>query len=196
MKETRKNKASLYINEKMEYQVVNLEKEYGEGLDGCRYAVASYHDKKTLEEMYSEELKGFSPYIYLTVSEYQAIYEYQKNEKKYANRYLRKHDAFEYSEELTACFHDLEPSNDEMKLNPLAILIDYEEQVAEKEKIDALKVAMSEVSETQRRRLIMRICKGMTFEEIAEKEGVALWAVQKSCRDGEKKIKKLLKNGW
>ena len=83
-----------------------------------------------------------------------------------------------------------------MELNPLAILIECEERAAEREKIDALKAAMSELSETQRRRLIMRICKGMTFEEIAEKESVALWAVQKSCRDGEKKIKKILKNGW
>ena len=34
-----KNKASLYVNGRMQYQAINLVAEYGTELNGCKYAV-------------------------------------------------------------------------------------------------------------------------------------------------------------
>ena len=194
MKETRKNKASLYINEKMEYQVVNLEKEYGEGLDGCRYAVASYHDKKTLEEMYSEELRGFSPYIYLTVSEFQAINEYQKNETKYLNRYSRKHDAFEYSEEMTPKFHNSLDIDSEILQDPLNIIIEAQDENEWEVMLKRIPKALEALNEPYKSRIYKYFYKKETILEIAKEEGISKQAVWNSLLYAEKKMKKIIKN--
>ena len=47
------NKMSIYVDGKMEFQAVNLISEYGQMLNGCKYAVASRHSRKRLEEMYA-----------------------------------------------------------------------------------------------------------------------------------------------
>ena len=64
------NKMSIYIDGEMEFQAVNLITEYGQKLNGCKYAVASRYTQERLEELYKENLRKFSPYIYLTEAQY------------------------------------------------------------------------------------------------------------------------------
>ena len=51
------NKMSIYIDGKMEFQAVNMITEYGQKLNGCKYAVASRYSRSRLEELYTEHLK-------------------------------------------------------------------------------------------------------------------------------------------
>lgn len=191
-KENRKNNASLYINGKMEYQAVNLEKEYGQLLDGCKYAIASYHCKETLLNLYKEELDEFRPFIYLTVDEYEAIYRYQKNEKKYESRYSRKHDVYEYDNELTAVFHEIKSGEKESSMDPLEIIIREEENCEECMLLEKLGKALACLSEIQRNRIKKYFFENKTFLEIAEEEGCGLSTVYESVIAAENKIKKIL----
>ncbi len=193
-KDIRKNKASLYVDGRMEYQAVNLEKEYGQLLDGCKYAVASYHCKEILVEMYREELDEFSPFIYLTVDEYEAIYESQKNNNKYNIRYGRKHDGFDYDDELTAMFQEIEPSEFEINLDPLNVLLEEAEQKREKEMIDRLPEAIALLSDNQKRRIIKFFLEGKNTEEIAKEEGVSGKSVRTSIIRAKETMKKYLNN--
>lgn len=193
-KDIKKNKASLYIDGRMEYQAVNLEKEYGQLLDGCKYAVASYHCKETLVEMYRKELDEFSPFIYLTVDEYKAIYIYQKNEKKYENRYSRKHDVYEYDNELTAVFHEIKSEEKESSMDPLEIIIREEENCEETMLLEKLGKALACLSEIQRNRIKKYFFENKTFIEIAEEEGCALSTIYESVTAAENKIKKIIGN--
>ena len=179
-KENRKNNASLYINGKMEYQAVNLEKEYGQLLDGCKYAIASYHCEETLINLYKEELDEFRPFIYLTVDEYEAIYRYQKNEKKYENRYSRKHDVYEYDNELTAVFHEIKSGEKESSMDPLEIIIREEENCEECMLLEKLGKALACLSEIQRNRIKKYFFENKSFLEIAEEEGCGLSTVYES----------------
>ena len=47
-----KNEASLYINGRMQYQAVNLVEEYGQKLNGCKYAIASKHPQWKMEKRF------------------------------------------------------------------------------------------------------------------------------------------------
>ena len=73
------NKMSIYIDGLMEFQAVNMITEYGQKLNGCKYAVASRYSRERLEELYTENLKKFSPFIYLTEAEYEPIREANNN---------------------------------------------------------------------------------------------------------------------
>ena len=96
------NKMSIYIDGKMEFQAVNLISEYGQMLNGCKYAVASRYSRERLEEMYAENLKKFSPFIYLTEDEYRPIRESNNNDSKFHQREINCHVGYEYQEEISA----------------------------------------------------------------------------------------------
>lgn len=55
--------------------------------------------------------------------------------------------------------------------------------------------AVSQLSETQRRRLTLYYFQGLTYEQIAEMEGCCFQAVAKSVTAAEKRLKKILGNG-
>ncbi len=178
---------SLYIDGKMEYQAVNLITEYGQKLNGCRYAVASEHSQKEMEQKYSEELAVFAPYIFLTKEEFCPIRESQKNNDKYQKKELRDHELYGFSEELTeitneCCFLSEEEPN---ALEAMIELIDIAE-FAHKE--DLMRQALNTLTDTQRRRLVMCHVSGMTSREIADAEGTAQTAIVKSIHAAEKKI--------
>lgn len=68
-----------------------------------------------------------------------------------------------------------------------------EETVLRSIEYEHLHRAISELSETQRRRLVLYYFEGLTYEQIAKKEGCKYQTVQESIYAALKKLKKLLK---
>lgn len=68
-----------------------------------------------------------------------------------------------------------------------------EETVFRKLRYEALHKAMEQLPETQRRRLVLYYFAGLTYAQIADKEGCKYQTVQESIYAALKKLKKLLK---
>lgn len=67
-----------------------------------------------------------------------------------------------------------------------------EETVFRNLRYEALYKAMEQLPETQRRRLVLYYFKGLTYAQIADKEGCTFQAVGKSITAAEKRLKKNL----
>lgn len=67
-----------------------------------------------------------------------------------------------------------------------------EEAVFQNLRYEALHKAIKQLPETQRRRLVLYYFAGLTYAQIAEKEGCTFQAVGKSITAAEKRLKKIL----
>ena len=188
-----KNKASLYVNGRMQYQAINLVAEYGTKLNGCKYAVTSKHPQWKMEKRFEESLDQFRPYIYLTKKEYEPIRESQNNDTKFRMRGINCHDPYGYTGELTEILHHCEIICADPEPDPLTAIIEKEEDALRRRQIAELPKAMETLTETQRRRLKMHFYDGMTVREIAEAEGTYKNAIDDSIQSGKKKIAEYLK---
>ncbi len=70
-----------------------------------------------------------------------------------------------------------------------------EEAVFRNLRYEALHKAIKRLPETQRRRLVLYYFAGLTYAQIAEKEGCTFQAVGKSISAAEKRLKKILEIG-
>ncbi len=188
------NKMSIYVDGKMEFQAVNLISEYGQMLNGCKYAVASRHSRKRLEEMYAENLKKFSPFIYLTEDEYRPIRESNNNDSKFHQREINCHVGYEYREEISESGHRCVSLLSDPDPDPLTAIIEREDEALKRRQIAALPEAMAALTEKQRNRIIKYFYEEKTFRQIAEEEGTHVNSVFYSVRSGKEQIKKYLKN--
>ena len=188
------NKRSIYVDGKIEFQAVNLISEYGQMLNGCKYAVASRHSRKRLEEMYAENLKKFSPFIYLTEDEYRPIREYNNNDSKFHQREINCHVGYEYREEISESGHRCVSLLSDPDPDPLTAIIEREDEALKRRQIAALPEAMAALTEKQRNRMIKYFYEEKTFRQIAEEEGTHVNSVFYSVRSGKEQIKKYLKN--
>lgn len=178
---------SLYIDGKMEYQAVNLIAEYGQKLNGCKYAIASAHSQQDMEDLYEESINMFRPYIFLTNEEFIPIRESQRNNDRYHKRELRDHELYGFTEELTeitneCCFLSAEEPN------ALDAIIEVFENEEFRKKEALMRNALKTLTDTQRRRSEMYFVKSMSFRRIAEIESIDEKAVRKSVEGAKKKI--------
>lgn len=187
------NKMSIYIDGKMEFQAVNMITEYGQKLNGCKYAVASRYSKERLEELYTENLKKFSPYIYLTEEEYGPIRESNSNNNKHHMRDVNNHDDYGYTDDMMEVMHECTLLCADPEPDVLTAIIEREDEELRARHIAALPKAMATLTETQRRRMIMHFYDGMTIREIAAAEGTYKNAVDDSIQQSKKKIADFLK---
>ena len=187
------NKMSIYIDGKMEFQAVNLITEYGQMLNGCKYAVASRYSKERLEELYTENLKKFSPFIYLTEEEYRPIRESNNNNSKFHQRDINCHTGYEYQEEISESGHKCVSLLADPDPDALTMIIEREDEELRKRQIAALPEALSTLTETQRRRMIMHFYGRKTYREIASAESADLSSVRDSINLAKEKIKNFLK---
>ena len=188
------NKMSIYIDGTMEFQAVNLITEYGQKLNGCKYAVASRYSKERLEELYAENLKKFSPFIYLTEDEYRPIRESNNNNSKFHQREINCHVGYEYREEISESGHRCVSLLSDPDPDPLTAIIEREDEALKRRQIAALPEAMAALTEKQRNRMIKYFYEEKTFRQIAEEEGTHVNSVFYSVRSGKEQIKKYLKN--
>ena len=187
------NKMSIYIDGKMEFQAVNLISEYGQMLNGCKYAVASRYSRVRLEEMYAENLKKFSPFIYLTEAEYEPIREANNNNNKHHMRDVNNHDDYGYTEDMMEVMHECTLLLADPEPDVLTSIIEREDEELRARQIAALPEAMEMLTEKQKKRITMHFYEGMTYREIAELENTGLSTVQDSIDLAKEKIKNFLK---
>ena len=187
------NKMSIYIDGEMEFQAVNLITEYGQTLNGCKYAVASRYSKERLEELYTENLKKFSPFIYLTEEEYKPIRESNNNNSKFHQREINCHAGYEYQEEISESGHECVSLLADPDPDALTAIIEREDEALRKRQIAALPEAMATLTETQKRRMIMHFYGRKTYREIANAENADLSSVRDSINLAKEKIKNFLK---
>lgn len=187
------NKMSIYIDGKMEFQAVNMITEYGQRLNGCTYAVASRYSKDRLEELYAENLKKFSPFIYLTEEEYKPIRIANNNDSKFRMRECNYHAGYEYEEELSEVMHDVEMLCADPEPDILTRIIQTIEDGEFKDKENLMKAALETLTAKQRKRLTGYVCSGKTYREIAAEEGTDESSVRESVEAAIKKIKKYFK---
>ena len=187
------NKNSLYIDGNMEYQAVNLISEYGNKLNGCKYALTSNHGHKRMEELYAEDIAKFRPYIYLTPEEYAPIRTYKNNDSKFHMRDVNFHEGFDYQEEISESGHECISLLADPEPDVLTRIVEAEEAAVLEKYRAALPKALELLTEIQRNRLFKHFYEGMTFREIAEAEGVKEAPVDRSIQAAKKKIKEYLK---
>ena len=187
------NKMSIYIDGHMEFQAVNMITEYGQKLNGCKYAVASRYSKERLEELYTENLKKFSPYIYLTEEEYKPIREANNNDNKHHMRDVNNHDDYGYTEDMMETMHKCALLLADPEPDVLTAIIEREDAALRARQIAALPDALATLTEKQRIRIIKHFYKGMTFREIAKAENTDASSVRDSISLAKEKLKKYLK---
>ena len=187
------NKMSIYIDGLMEFQAVNMITEYGQKLNGCKYAVASRYSRERLEELYTENLKKFSPFIYLTEAEYEPIREANNNNNKHHMRDVNNHDDYGYTEDMMEVMHECTLLLADPEPDVLTSIIEREEEELRARQIAALPEAMEMLTEKQKKRITMHFYEGMTYREIAELENTGLSTVQDSIDLAKEKIKNFLK---
>ena len=187
------NKMSIYIDGLMEFQAVNMITEYGQQLNGCKYAVASRYNQERLEELYPENLKKFSPYIYLTEEEYEPIREANNNDNKHHMRDVNNHDDYGYTEDMMEVMHECTLLLVDPEPDVLTAIIERDDAALRARQIAALPDALATLTEKQRRRMIMHFYEGMTFKEIADGEGTYVNAIDYSIQSSKRKLAKFLK---
>ena len=187
------NKMSIYIDGLMEFQAVNMITEYGQKLNGCKYAVASRYSRERLEELYTENLKKFSPFIYLTEAEYEPIREANNNNNKHHMRDVNNHDDYGYTEDMMEVMHECTLLLADPEPDVLTSIIEREDEELRARQIAALPEAMEMLTEKQKKRITMHFYEGMTYREIAELENTGLSTVQDSIDLAKEKIKNFLK---
>lgn len=188
------NKMSIYIDGLMEFQAVNLITEYGQKLDGCMYAVTSRYSRERMEELYTENLKKFSPYIYLTEEEYKPIRESNNNNSKFHQRDINFHTGYEYQEEISESAHECVSILADPEPDVLTAIIEREDETLRGKQLAALPEAMATLTEKQRKRITMHFYDGMTFREIANAENADLSSVRDSINQAKEKLRKYFKN--
>lgn len=166
---------------KKDCKVINLKYEYP-GYTGIeQWAIITDLSEEELVSKYEVQIAPFSPYIVLSASFGAIRDDYRRNEKKHQMRSARSLDAFHYDDEIIAAFH------------PELIDTSVEEQLYENFEIERLRTAIAKLQPKQKERLIKFFFYGMSSRKIAEEEGVAYSAVDKSIAYAIKNLKKFLK---
>ena len=187
------NKMSIYIDGLMEFQAVNMITEYGQKLNGCKYAVASRYSRERLEELYTENLKKFSPFIYLTEAEYEPIREANNNNNKHHMRDVNNHDDYGYTEDMMEVMHECTLLLADPEPDVLTKLVEAVEEEEFRRKEEPMRQALSSLPENQRRRALEYFVEGKSYREIAENEGTYHSSVKKSVVAAKKAIEKYFK---
>ena len=171
----------MSINEKTEYEIVNLGYEYPGMTGGVKWAVITDLSQQELEEKYGAELSGYRPFVIMTSDQGEAFHEYDRNENKHDMRRMRHHDFWGYEEGTTeycnSVFSTEEP----------------EDAVIERIESELLIKAIDKLPEKQRRRCKLYFLLGMSEEEIAAFEGVSHQKVSVSLNKALVRLRKIIK---
>ena len=171
----------MSINERSEYEVVNLGYEYPGMTGGVTWAVITDLPQNELEDKYGAQLSGYRPYVIMTSEQGEAFREYDRNENKHDMRSIRHHDVFGYEEGLTEYLNSVFSSNEP------------EDAVIAKSEEAAFMKILDKLPDAQRRRCILHFCNGLSEAEIARAEGVSRPMITKSLKQAIEKLKIYLK---
>lgn len=162
---------------KRDCRIVNMKREYPGYTGEILWLVVSRLSEQQIEEMYTAEIKLFSPYIYMTEEAFAPIIDYKSNDRKNELR-AKKMDIYSYEDDIFEAYHP------ELIINPF-----------EQEDWGELHEAIAMLPEVQRRRIIKRYFDDMSVVQIAEEEGSTRQAVNKSITAALQFLKNFLQQG-
>lgn len=171
-----------------ECTVINMGHEYPGYIGTVKWIIITDYSRNDLEAKFMEVLKKYSPYEICPVSTKDAIAEYNRNEDKFRKRQMRNTSIFDLAETVDAWCPAI-PS-----------FVDAQERAEREERehdgrINAVRKALSTLTEIQLRRLCMYHLQKMTYQEIATAEGVKDHkSVRESVKAAEKKFKNVFQN--
>ena len=158
-----------------ECKVINLKNEYSDYLGEINWAIVSDLTEEELNEKYRSAILPYSPYVRLSLEQYEAIKEYNSNEYKHVRRMKCKGDRFCFDEGIY-CFHS-ELVMDESEC------IDWSWLYKVIEKLPLV----------QRRRIVKKFYLQLNNVEIARQERVSSQAVDLSIKMAINRLRKLMK---
>ena len=160
---------------KRDCRVVNMKLEYPGYIEDIQWLIVSDLTEKQIMEMYPEEVKYYTPFIYMTREMFAPIVESDNNNRKYRRRAALHEDLFGYEDGIFERFHS------ELFSDPF-----------DQPDWSDLHAAISKLSTSQQVRVHLWAFEGMSFVEIAKQEGVAKQTDQESVASALKKMKKYL----
>ncbi len=162
-----------------ECKLINLQFEYTGYQGEEQWAIVSELTADELMEKYPELIVTYIPFVRLSVSQGEAITEFNNIEAKHRMRSLRHGHAFDTRD------GEFEIHNPKYAYHP-----NYIDELEEQDEIERLYQAMSSLSEVQKRRLNKYFFDGKTLEAIAVEEGVTKQSIDESIKGAIKKMKK------
>ena len=171
------NLMEKFINECM---VINMKIEYEDYKGEVKFGIATSLCEKDLVCKYGDVLELYKPYILLPEEIGEIISDFRKNEDIYRKRYVRKHDMYDVTDTDFTNYH------------PECAFRSAEDEYMHNKDLGVLRGVYETLTEIEKRRMDMYYYAGFTLREIADIEGTSLNAVNKSIRNGLKK----LKNFW
>lgn len=145
--------------------LLDPEKEYPGYTGSEKCFIVTDLSEDEIERKYGAFLFKLSPFLLLDKTFLAARNTYRRNYNKHKMRAYRTEDIFGYVDSAT------EIHNKKLVVNSL--FVEYETR----EKAKEIESALDSLTETQKRRIVMRFYECRTYEEIAETEGVSINAV-------------------
>lgn len=152
--------------------LLDPEKEYPGYTGSEKCFIVTDLSEDEIERKYGAFLFKLSPFLLLDKTFLAARNTYRRNYNKHKMRAYRTEDIFGYVDSTT------EIHNKKLVVNSL--FVEYETR----EKAREIELALDSLTETQKRRIVMRFYECRTYEEIAETEGVSINAVIDSIERG------------
>lgn len=152
---------------KQDCKIINLSYEYPGYKSDISWAIVSDLTENELLEKYPEEIKKYIPFVWLSSVQGEVFIESERNSHKHKMRASRYLDAYGYDDDI-GIYHS-------------ELVVDSFEEEREKE-FEAFKLhdAIQRLNSKQRKRIIKLYFANKSSREIAQEEGVAYSAIDKS----------------
>lgn len=160
-----------------ECKLINLRYEYEGYMNEIQWAIVTELSEEELFQKYSEEIKPYSPFIRLSVSQGEVFEEGIRYENK--NRMREKR-----------CGHVFDITDDDFgNYHPELIVTDTEEELIRRDEAKTLQTALNTLSKLNRERVYKFFFLGMNYSEIAREEGLCESSIRRSIENSVKKLK-------
>lgn len=167
---------------KTECKVINLKYEYPGYTGDVKWAIISELTEEEILAKYPEQVSAYIPFLLLDSQFGEVRRAYRRNEKKFEYRASNCTDAFGYEEGITEIFHS-------ELIAPDYLTQQLEDEAKQRNK-ETLYAALSLLTETQRKRLILYYLHNMSERDIAEKEGKSKSSIHESLTSAIKILRK------
>ena len=161
-------------------KLINLKYEYNGYTGKEKWAIITELEEVDLMIKYPDIIGRYLPFVLLSVAQGEVITEYKNNEARERMRQLRY-----------GCYFDINDADfDEHHVETAVESI--EDYICSMEETQHLLMAISNLSETQKRRVFKYYFYDKSLAEIADEEGIDFTSVRESVNSAIKKIKKFL----
>ena len=178
-----------------ECKLINLQYEYSGYTGKERWAIITELSEEELFAKYPDVIKRYIPFVMLSVTQGEVIYESKRNDDKYEKRNKRTMDAYGYEDEISQLFHKelIVPYIDPIEAEENTRLDEERKRQRNLEIVKVRKV-LSMLPPIQKQRLLKHIIEGKSAREIAREEGTYHSSVTKSINAAIKNFKKFYVN--